>query len=227
MSRLRITLLGSFAVSLDDEPVVDFHYEKARALLALIALEPDHAQSRERIAGMLWPDVDEGQARRLLRTVLYRLRVAIHDDEVTPSFLLVTRDTLQLNPDASVDVDAVTFRELVAEAQTHAHDALSTCPACVDRLTRATHRYAGELLAGFSLDSAPFEGWLVNQRQAFHRQALEALNEIAEYHLAQAGYDQALAFARRQIALEPWQERAHRQAMRALTLSGQRAATLR
>jgi tetratricopeptide (TPR) repeat protein len=119
-----------------------------------------------------------------------------------------------------------TFAEYFAEAQNHTHADPVTCTQCADSLAEAVTLYGGDLLPTFSLDSAEFETWLVTRREALHRQALDALDRLAEAHLARGEHHRALDYARRQIALEPWRESAHRQAMAALARSGQRAAAV-
>jgi DNA-binding SARP family transcriptional activator len=47
--------LGVFAVQLDGQPVAELDYDKVRALLAYLALEPDRPHRREALAGLLWP----------------------------------------------------------------------------------------------------------------------------------------------------------------------------
>jgi hypothetical protein len=76
------------------------------------------------------------------------------------------------------------------------------------------------------LDSAPFEEWLVVQREALHRQALDAFHDLAAYHEAQGAYEQAIVYGQRQLAMESWRESAHRQLMRTLALKGDRAVAL-
>jgi DNA-binding SARP family transcriptional activator len=61
-------------------------------------------------------------------------------------------------------------------------------------------------LAGFPVDSTPFEQWMVVQRESLHLQTLEVLNVLAEGHEERGKYEQALRYARRQIELELWQE---------------------
>ena len=45
---------------------------------------------------------------------------------------------------------------------------------------------------------------------------MQALAGLAAYHAARAEYGPALDYTFRQLALEPWREEAHRQAMRLL-----------
>ena len=122
MPRLSIYLLGPLRVTLDGEPVTSFESDKVRALLAYLAVEAEAPQRRERLAGLLWPDQSEQSARTNLRHVLANLRKAIGDrtrsgdrarsDErvVSPPYLHVSRQTIQLNraSDAWVDVSAFT-----------------------------------------------------------------------------------------------------------------------
>ena len=54
-----------------------------------------------------------------------------------------------------------------------------------------------------------------------------ALQRVAEAYEQRGEYEQALVFAQRQIALEPWLEETHRQVMRILALSGRRSAAPR
>jgi class 3 adenylate cyclase len=53
------------------------------------------------------------------------------------------------------------------------------------------------------------------------------LSALVAYHIERGEHPEALRHARRLLALEPWQEEAHRQVMRLLALDGQRSAALR
>jgi tetratricopeptide (TPR) repeat protein len=55
---------------------------------------------------------------------------------------------------------------------------------------------------------------------------MSALQLLAAAYTARGDYHQAQRYARRQLELQPWQEEAHRQLMRALALGGQRSAAL-
>jgi len=66
----------------------------------------------------------------------------------------------------------------------------------------------------------------LTQRERFRRIVIEALHQLADYYLQECQYEQALHFAWRQVELDPWQESAHRQVMKLLAISGQRAMAL-
>lgn len=65
---------GDFALSAADGSNVTPRGRKARALVAWLAMHPDRPASRERLAGLLWGDRGEEQARASLRQVLFELR---------------------------------------------------------------------------------------------------------------------------------------------------------
>jgi predicted ATPase/DNA-binding SARP family transcriptional activator len=226
MRRLEITLLGSFQVTLDGVPVAHFGADTARALLAHLAMDPHTPHRRETLAGLLWPDQPESEARHNLSQALLRLRAAIGDRDAAPPFLLATRETIQWNPEGDYWLDVSAFEEAVGFARRHAHRRAEDCGACAERLAQAVELYRGEFLAGFALPSAPFEEWVVVERERLHRQALEALGQLAAYHEVQGAYAEAAEHARRALALEPWSEPPHRQLMRALALGGDRTAAL-
>lgn len=227
MVTLTINLLGSFQVLFDGEVIHGFAYDKVRALLAYLALEADRPQRREALADLLWGEQGEKAARDSLRQALATLRSAIGDREADPPFLLSSRETIQFNAAGNYLLDAATFGDLLATCERHRHRRLSSCSACATRLMQAAALYRGELLAGLSsIDSAPFEQWLVGRREMLHRQALGTLFTLADFHEHRGDFALAYRYAARQIVLEPWREEAHCQAMRALALQGERSAAL-
>ncbi len=225
MGTLSIRLLGALEIVYKGEPA-DFATEAARALLAHLAAETDRRIPRETLAGLLWPEILDSNALKSLRNTLYRLRNAIGDREADPPHLLISPTALRINPAGDVWVDVNAFREHVEAAKQHAHATSELCAECVAHLTAATELYRGEFLQGFSYPSPEYEAWIVTQRESLHVQVLEALDRLTAHQLQREAHAEALSYARRQIELEPWREKAHRQAMRALALSEQRAAAV-
>jgi len=84
MSHLAISLLGTFQVTLDGNPVTRFRADTARALLAYLAMHAGVACRRDLLAGLLWPEQPEATAHQNLRQALSRLRAAIGDREADP-----------------------------------------------------------------------------------------------------------------------------------------------
>ncbi len=237
MSRLSISLMGSFRVTLDGEPVTDFATDNARALLAYLSVEAGQAHRRDALAGLLWPDQPSRKARLSLRQALYHVRQAIGDRDADPPseaegkqstpFLLTTRHTIRFNPQSDHWLDVAAFTALAEACGRHRHRSRGTCLPCLRSMERMVALYQGEFLERFSAgNSRLFEEWVLLRREWLHREAMEALVHLANHHERRGETRQARRYAHRQVEMEPWREEAHRQLMRLLALVGQRSAAL-
>lgn len=226
MSSIEISLLGPMQVTVEGLAVPDFEADSARALLAYLVISREVPSPREVLAGLLWPEWSESDARRNLRSALYRVRMSIGDHGAEPPFLDISRDAVQFSARSDYWLDVEAFTNLIDATRAHAHTAIEHCPVCIEKFTEAAKLYRGDFMQGFSYPSAALEEWIVVQREALHLQALDALHHLAAFHEWRGDYLEALSYARQQVALEPWRESAHRQWMRALALSGQRTAAL-
>jgi WD40 repeat protein/DNA-binding SARP family transcriptional activator len=222
MARLALSLFGSFTATLDGALITTFESNKVRALLAYLAAEADRPHRREALAALLWPDWPQQSAMSNLRYALADLRKNIGDREAQLPFLLITRESIQLNRKADVWVDVGEFESAIRDLQS-----AEASGFLARNLQSAISLYRGEFLEGFSLtDSPTFEQWVLARREGFHRQALQALFSLVEAHEQQGELEAALPYARRQVELEPWHEPGQQQLMRLLALSGQRSAAL-
>jgi predicted ATPase/DNA-binding SARP family transcriptional activator/predicted negative regulator of RcsB-dependent stress response len=228
LTRLIISLLGPFLVTLDGQRLTGFDYDKVRALLAYLALEARRPHRREALAGLLWPEQPEKAAHAGLRNALAALRRTIGDEAADPPYLFITREAIQFNIDSDHALDAADFPRLLDHAARHRHRAPAACRVCAGWRREAADLYHGPLLSQFSLAGSPeFEGWLTAHRENLHVAAMETFAWLADFYLQRGDYQTARYFAGRQLAYEPWREPAHRQAMRALGRSGERTAALK
>ncbi len=213
MPHLSLSLLGPFQAALDGQPITDFKSNKVRALLAYLAVEADRPHPRETLAGWLWPDYADRAALDNLRYTLSSLRRAIDDRAAQPPFLIITRDTIQFNIASGYSLD------LIGLAASSSLDAIG-------ELEQAIALYRGCFLEGFSCDSVAFEEWVLFKREQISRQVLTVLQRLGTHYEQSGEYERAALYARKQLELEPWDEEAYQELMRALALSGQRSAAL-
>ena len=205
----------------DGQPVhVDTR--KAVALAAYLAVTGT-AHSREALAALLWPEYEPERAHANLRRTLWALNKA-----VGPEWLDLDGDTIALRLGDGLWIDVAAFRAHLAEALAHGHGAEEVCEVCVPALEAAVQLCRGELLAGFSLpDSPAFEEWLFFEAESVRQGLASALERLADHMGAAGRHTEAIAHARRRLALDPLQEAAHRRLMVLYAKSGQRAAALR
>jgi len=211
VTRLSLEFLGTFRVRLGEQTVTHFRSTNVQALLVYLALQAGRPFPRDSLATLFWPNEPDRSARKNLRQSLYQLRKVLADsDDNRHPFFHVSRQTVQFNVDSRHTLDVADFVEAL-----DARD-----------LETAVSRYHDDLLPAFTTDSREFEEWLRHERERLHRLALEAMEQLADRHLRNGRVDDAQAVARRQLALEPWSESAHRQLIEALALAGNRTAAL-
>ena len=209
MARLHLALLGPFQAQVEAETRIALPTRKSQALLAYLALPPGRAHRRDKLASLLWADMAEREARGGLRQALSALRRL----STGPTVLLVDGDGVALDP-ASVEVDVLEFERQVAEATP-------------DALARALTLYRGDLLENLALREAPFEEWLLAERERLRQLALDAFAKLLRHQRTAGALDDAVATALRLLALDPLQEPVHRVLMRIHVDRGRRAAALR
>lgn len=227
MTRLSLSLLGTWQASLNGEPITAFESDKVRALLAYLAIESERPHRRESLAALLWPERPERNARQNLSQALFNLRKGIRDHEANPPLLFMTPKTIQFNRAADFRLDVAAFEERITASKKHPHEEMTICPPCMKRLERAITYYQGEFLTGFSLpDSTAFDEWILLKREQLHRLMLEALFSLTEAYEGQGAFDIALPYAWRQVELDPWNEEGQQHLLHLLMLNGQRSQAL-
>jgi len=212
---LRLRLLGGATIARGGALVEGFISAKVQALLCYLAVT-GRPHSRQALAGLLWGKRPEAAARMNLRKALSNLR------RLVGPHLRITRHTVAFNREAPYWMDVESFEAEVAKGLPAEGRDLE--PAS---LQRAVDLYRGDFLAGFSVRDAPaFEEWAVVERERLWELAVQALEQLAAYHMARGEHRQAIEYTRRLLALDPWREEAHRQLMLLLAHSGRREAAL-
>lgn len=180
---LTISLFGSFQIIVAEQPESKFRTNKSRALLAYLLLARGQPVLRTSLIELLWPGYRKESALASLRQVLTDLRKTF-----APLKVLRTdyHSVCLLIDPAVIACDAIRFDALLDACAEHAHQALTSCPLCQQRLQEALALYTGPFLANFpAVDSVPFQRWIETQRQYYadrvvHSQAgLRPLGAIA------------------------------------------------
>jgi DNA-binding SARP family transcriptional activator/predicted ATPase/Tfp pilus assembly protein PilF len=215
---LRLNLFGTPEVIFDGAAVRGYESAKVQALLYFLAVT-GRAHSREVLATLLWGDLPESTAKRNLTKALTNLR------QLIGPYLLIERHSVAFNRVAPYSLDVAIFQVAVEGSAGLKPD---NRERDLTPLRQAIGLYRGDFLEGFYVKNAlEFEEWALNQRERLRALMLQALRSLTEYY-AQANADPALAreYAARWLALEPWQEAAHRQMMLLLVRGGQPGAAL-
>lgn len=223
MKGLRVFLFGVPRFEYQNQ-VIAIPRRKSVALVSYLALNKQ-PQSRETLAALLWPDLDEKGAHTALRSTLYSLTALFPNETLFHQ----GNKTFLLNDD-TVWIDVRAFRELLAEARLHAHRPDHICAECIKLFLEAAALYQEDFLSGFMLsDSAEYDDWQSFQREALRREMGGILRQLAEYYGGQEcqEYEKAIGFAQRWLKLDVLVEAAHRLLMRLYAANSQRSEAIR
>jgi len=216
MPVLRARLLGPPRFAIDGEQIA-FRSGRARAVFCyLVATRQQH--SRDRLAGLFWPDVPEKNAAASLRTALYDVRRSLGDHSA--GVMAVDRARVGVAPDVVLELD-VERLEIAAEAGE------SVGAVDPEQLEAAVEACGGPFLDGVGTPDAPeFDDWVFLERERFQQLYFGALCRLGEHHAERGAHSRAIDLARRVLAVEPLREEIHRSLMRYLAMAGRREQAL-
>ena len=198
-SALRTGQPGTAAV------VPRFRSRRTIALLGYLVVE-QRAIARDFLAALFWPDESTSTGRSNLRRELHNLA------QILPDCWETDHQSVAFVPTTDVEIDIYILRHL--EAKEH--------------WQQAAEFLGGEFLEGLYLDDNPeFENWLLGERARWRTRTEDILIHVIEGHTRRGQYADALHHAQRLLQIAPWNENAHRKAMRLLAWTGQRGAALR
>lgn len=207
---LHIRLLGTPTIERNGRPLPPFKSRKVLALLAYLALNP-RAHSRSHLAGLVWSDCPERKALDNLRFALWNL-----NEVLGTRVFQADRISVAWRANAELTLDTDEFTRLIQAGESSPHV-----------WQRLVELYRGDVLAGFELpNDVLFNEWLQRERTRLREHALDALYRLAQFHLAQCHWSDAIHTLRRLLEFDPWREEAHRLLMLALAHNGQRTAAL-
>ena len=205
MDRWRVNILGRFELRAPDGQEVALGARKSIALLALLATAPAQRMSRDRVAGLLWENMPDAQARGNLRQLLAATR------RPAP-FLEADAGSIGFSA-GMVETDLADFEAAIAE----------NAPAALER---AAGLYRADLMDGFSLRDRDFDDWLTGERERLREHAVQLFLRLME-RAAAIGVEPAIRWALRILAVDPVHEPAHRALMELYAAQGRHAAALR
>ncbi|NIM93349.1 MAG: tetratricopeptide repeat protein [Anaerolineales bacterium] len=189
---LEIRLLGKFDLQ-QDGAWVELSSRPARALLAYLVLTRGTHHPRERLAGLLWPDSSESNARKNLRQALWQLRKAIGEPH-----LLVDTASIAFNVSSDFWLDVAVLDD-----------------AGDQDLVATVSVYEGELLPGF------YEDWVLLERDRLDAAYERKMQRLVAQLEQEQRWSEVLEWAERWIAQGHVPEAGYRSLMMAHAAMGE------
>jgi predicted ATPase/DNA-binding SARP family transcriptional activator len=203
VATVEVKLLGGFAVVVDGDRVDGpWRLRKAKTLVKLLAVAPEHRIHRDVVIDQLWPDADPDSGANNLHQALHAARRVLGNDRI------VLRDEMVvLGPGGDVAVDVDVF--LAAAA------AVDGTPSS---LAGALTRWTGDLLP-----EDLYEDWATPPREQLANRRAGLVVKLAAALLEQGETGEA-AVALEPLAVErPDDEEVHRAWLQALFAGGRRS----
>ncbi len=207
--RPRITLLGDFEITFDDEPV-PATLPAQRVLAYLAVLHRGRPVRRSALAERLWPETPPARATSNLRSVLWRLprprgRVLVEGNATT----------VRLHDDVRVDLWAA--------------EQMSVRLCGAGRTDEHLIEAALDSLPMLQCDLLPdwHDDWLVVEQESYRQKRLHALERLALMLSEQGRFTDAISAGLVAVRCEPLRESAHRGVIAVHLAEGNHAEALR
>ncbi|MCT7356984.1 bacterial transcriptional activator domain-containing protein, partial [Streptomyces sp. 15-116A] len=168
---------------------------------------------RRRLAGVLWPESGEAQARTNLRHLLHTLRCAVPGIE---QVLEITPRTVAWRDDAACDLDVAVFEDALRRARS-----LTAPEPRAAALAEAVAAYTGDLMADCD------DEWPVPERQRLRGEFADALEELGVLSHRCGDHRTAAGYLERVLHEDPVRESGYRELMRVHADLGDRARAVR
>ena len=194
---LEVKLLGQFDVCREGTSIA-IPSRPAQSLLAYLVLNAGTAYRREKLAGLLWPDSTEENARSYLRHELWRLRKVLEPTaprKRAAPYLLIDEISIAFDAHSDFWLDAAVLKN-ADEQSASANDLMS-----------ALALYSGELLPGF------YDDWVVLERERLQATFEQKMARLLDALLEERRWADVLEWGERWIALGQTPEPAYRALM--------------
>ena len=221
---LRMHFFGQVRVYRDDNYLDKFPTRKAQLLFCYLVWHREQCHSRNVLTGLFWQDSPEEQARKSLRTTLWRLKKLLGaDPNPEQPCLLVDNDDICFNTESDYWLDVEEFEKNLSQLPPHAMTEGDSHPdeQTLHALTKAVELYQGDFMQGC------YEDWCLFERERLQGLFLDALIRLMDHHRKQGTYEEAIRYGLRVLSYDPLLEQVHREVMRLHCLAGNRAAAMR
>ena len=211
---LHVRVLGEQTIVDDRTAGVRIRSSRTVALVGFLVAHAGSPQTRQRIAGLFWPDSTDGQALTNLRRELHNLRQIMGDE---PSLIVSSRDLCwRDSPTCRVDLRIFDTERKAALAAAASGDIDAVLPHAAE----AVAHYHGEFLPG------SYDDWLLETRSELERQCADLCDLLCRAQADAGNLAAATTAARRRIQLQPLEEVGYRTLMRLQADLGDRAGAL-
>ncbi len=217
----RVRLFGGLEVVVGDRAVreKDWRKRKARMLFAILVLERGRQLSREQLLTHVWPDLPEDRAKNNFYVAWSSMKTALTEGTPGPCpYVDNTGGLCSIVRDA-VRSDVDEFEEYLSSARQA--EAEGDPAKAIEAYERLASVYRGELLPGDLYDE-----WFTPIRDRYRLDFVAAMLRAVELLLEKDDPCEAVVYARRALAIDPFREDLYQSLLRCQIAAGQRSAAI-
>lgn len=211
--QFEVFMLGAFRLSIDGATVDERLWvrRKAKTLVKLLALQPNHQLHREQLIEYLWPEQEPESAINNFHKTIHAARRALEPDLKAggDSRFIITQDqlvSLRAPGGVWVDVEEFELRAMAALKLTEPADGEA-----------ALELYGGDLL-GEDL----YEDWAAVRREKLRMLHEQLLQHLAQLYKFNGEFQLSIERHNQLLTANPTNEEAHRNLMRLYVATGNR-----
>ena len=209
---LNVRLTGRFVVIYHGESLTPILGQRARSILAYLLLHRGETVMRDFIAGNLWPEQSNEQARTNLRREIFSLRKA---SSVWKRLIVSGKQTITLSNDAKIETDVHRFYSLK-----RAFDENESGEKKIDLGRLAIACLHGELLVDFN------DEWVIGPRLQLESAAFELAEQLLAEMQRLNHRSGAIGICETLIRYNPYSEKSYISLFQLYSDSGDRAMAL-
>ncbi len=219
MNQLRVRIFGGLVVHRDDCRLPSFPTRKSEGVFAFLITRRGRLVHRDLLCGELWGEHTDAEARKALRTALWRIRSVVEPEAADRGAIIrVEGDQLGLAPLAPIWVDQWELEDAVRHQRTAAEGGDEDAARSLEDAVRL---YRGDFLEGH------YEEWCFLHRERLRLAFLTGLESLHEYHRQRGDWLTAIAWAEQILRHDPLREHVHRTLMLCHQAMGDRPLALR
>jgi len=219
MKELRIRTFGGPVLHRDNVRLPPFPTRKSESLFGYLLIHRDRRVHRDVLCGALWGDQTDAEARKALRTALWRIRSILEPEPADRgSVLMAQHDHVGLARSGNLWVDAWELEDCV---RNNRGVATPLDAQGAHRLEAAVRLYRGDFLEPHD------DEWCYLHREQLKRTFLAAVEMLHKHCRARGDWVSAISWAHLLLRHDPLREDIHRGVMACHLAMGDRPSALR
>jgi DNA-binding SARP family transcriptional activator/DNA-binding NarL/FixJ family response regulator len=216
---LGIRLLGSLGIDRGGVRLPALPTQRSEALFAYLVLHRDRLIHRDVLCGKFWSEQSDAQARKSLRTTLWRIRSVIEADPADRGTLLrVEGESIGFAAPSPVWVDVWELEDSVRMCEQSGGE---LDEPTARRLGQVAELYRGDFMEGH------YDDWCSQPRDRLRTAFLTALERLAKHRGRNGDWLGAIACGLEILRHDPLREHVHRALMACHHAMGDRPSALR